>query len=1662
MTANFLLLWRHGGLCLALCLASLLAPSSPARAALLSSPAASCDPTIATCAPGGGSKPLCELLGTCPPGGGGGGGGPTCPAPPGGGSPSCGGAGPASVGGGGTGGVSVGGGNPINLLSGNKYQEETDLAPLPGVLGLELKRHYNSLSSYAGLAGAQWATSYETVLYDLGHQVQIVQADGRRITLQRGVGANARLCTSPQPQDGQVRIEGEGAERVFHWRWGDGRTLSFRSVGPMPSKGYPLHSITAATGERVQLAYNPLGDLSSITDPQGRKLVLAYGKPQAGKRALLQSASTPLGQIRYRHDELGRLTHVMHTAAGADKPHLTRLYHYEAAHQAGNVFALTGISVQAPGEHKGAPQRLSTYAYETSGRAILSTKGRPLQKGADGQVLPGTGVEQITLTYVQTATANEGAPDKTGEVQPRPQSLGRVQLTNSLGQTSTLTTAVIGGQLRLIEFTGAGCSTCGPVNRRYAYGTAGQLLRSIALDAQGQPLSAELISHDRWGRLAQRSRQVYSQGKPVGAPQWLQRYEYTDLRYADGSIALGQQPTRITQPSVIAGKTRSTEFEYNDKGQVLRIGERGWSPVNELGQMIPQGVALQRQLEFAYKTERGISVLTQELEPTQRFDPSGAEGQLPAAGQERADMRNAAERQPLAEGQGAAQMSERSAPNRLHVERAREGSVAERELALLSQGDLQAQRLFDDLGRVVAIRNPQQGWRTAVYNARNQLTESHEPTGARQQASWDEAGRIHKLLRFGPGAKTASQTLRWVYQADRLVLASITDKFGERRSRFEHDSAGRLLKEWLDILPAGALQAAMTESVTLGVAYQLDAKGRVLAQVFTDASGAQLQLTRTLSPEGKIQSIHSASALPRWLGGDGAVVTDVQWSQHAGEYFATSIAHADGSIDKFALRAEMAANPQALQEPSAAATAAEVPHQAATQRPGLEHDPSGRPRRFQTAQGLLSLSWNAGGQLEGIQGSQDSSLHIYDAQGRRVARLSQAPARGSRLALYFYEGTRLLAQTDARGRGQLAYAHLGYRPIAQFPMDGKAWHQRLKDWAFGAEVRHIHTDEVGQVLALSGKNKQFDAQRDQPLRYVGQIDDGDDGGLRYHGARFFDPVSRQFISPDPQGAADSVIEVASKERLNLYAYAGGRPDYFFDPDGAARIRYFAITTGANGQAIGTNQGFTQARWAFIVDNIASTPLATNALARLRNEYANNGKGLLFDAGGNFLGGNASTRTWDAGNGTAADFSAHYGAAAISLAEFTIDDMDDAAATRLIASYIPADWATLNEGASCPDRAGLLPPIKFLPGEADIHVTRNVNPAVAGMTGRQANVQRILNCNRASTLAVTYANDEERRRIVKYEAAAELQEGPAPSAIYRDCSRNNGCRSGTAIVVNGNSYYASYGRTQFIAETFLRTLNGMTGTLTAAERRSLRLDQEVRLPNGRMGSIADMLAIAQRRADRAARAFSNYRTRFGSALPLANATAAWNQLTAPQRSAFQSDTGLGRQEFIDMLMYQVEGRARTENEGKNAFGTEAAFRTLDGDGGTAFGDWLRWLYASQDEYNFVSKTFLKSNLDTVTRAPAIAANFVNGEAVGSDAHRNRQRVIEDELARRVAVLHNSGSVVNATSANLTVPGYVQDYVNEFTYSAGRGDWRSLRCSDELGASPGLQMRELRLR
>src|SRR5438067_11207176 len=80
-------------------------------------------------------------------------------------------------------------GNPINVMSGNKYQREEDMPAVPGVLGLELVRHFNSAFSGPGqpngVFGRGWHLSYETELVDRWGKVQVLEADGGRVIFDR-------------------------------------------------------------------------------------------------------------------------------------------------------------------------------------------------------------------------------------------------------------------------------------------------------------------------------------------------------------------------------------------------------------------------------------------------------------------------------------------------------------------------------------------------------------------------------------------------------------------------------------------------------------------------------------------------------------------------------------------------------------------------------------------------------------------------------------------------------------------------------------------------------------------------------------------------------------------------------------------------------------------------------------------------------------------------------------------------------------------------------------------------------------------------------------------------------------------------------------------------------------------------------------------------------------------------------------------------------------------------------------------------------------------------------------------------------------------------------------------------------------------------------------
>jgi RHS repeat-associated protein len=506
----------------------------------------------------------------------------------------CGGSGPASQGNGS--GTNQGAGNPINVINGNKYQQEVDMPALPGVLGLEIVRHYNSKLSgpdtRPGLVGRGWRLSYETYLIVQSKwTIDIIQADGTYSRFERTptnmkqyIGAGGIVTTSANSVDTE-----------HQWQWPDGRALLFNGQGK-------LVQIQAPTGEFVSLQYDPRGWLSKVTDPQNRVLNLIYldsatkqtsiakGEP---KFSGLQSIQSPLGVFSYQYGIAK--TQSMNIAANELTANLVKvikpsgsqwLYHYEDAR---HPTLLSGITLNGKGfDGVEVTQRLSTYGYDDKGRANLSVKGEPALLAIDEKtkqvLLPkrlaaGTGVEQVTLVWPKSGTSI---------------------VTNSLGQDTHYQFTRINGQDRITQVRGVGCANCGPVNIRYGYDAAGKLIETTQLDFLGKPILGTKTEFDTLGRITAVIPVAYVDGKPK-TMQWQIRYEY------EGQSS---QPSLVAKPSVFKGKEHQLRFVYNDRRQVVQMTETGFSPNADVGEIQKDiAVPIARATTYGYKLINNRSLL---------------------------------------------------------------------------------------------------------------------------------------------------------------------------------------------------------------------------------------------------------------------------------------------------------------------------------------------------------------------------------------------------------------------------------------------------------------------------------------------------------------------------------------------------------------------------------------------------------------------------------------------------------------------------------------------------------------------------------------------------------------------------------------------------------------------------------------------------------------------------------------------------------------------------------------------------------------------------------------------------------------------------------------------------------------------------------------------
>ncbi|TOA68083.1 RHS repeat-associated core domain-containing protein [Vibrio parahaemolyticus] len=244
-------------------------------------------------------------------------------------------------------------GNPINLATGNKYQQETDYVSA-GMEPLVFTRHYNSQLALSGKqsdVGIGWSHNYSNkVIFDKEshgeNMVVLHRPDGKELAFYR---TNAVWMPTWKSDDRLYKDSG--------WRYqrADGVVELYDSNGQ-------LIRIVHPSGNELDLNYTN-GKLDSVSDSFGRTLRFSYDQGKIIKMI------DPAGQT-FSYDYSNELLVAVH------KPDANqRSYHYEDSL---NPSLLTGLT-----DEKGS--RFATWFYDPSGRAVLSEHN--------------SGVDRTSVTY---------------------------------------------------------------------------------------------------------------------------------------------------------------------------------------------------------------------------------------------------------------------------------------------------------------------------------------------------------------------------------------------------------------------------------------------------------------------------------------------------------------------------------------------------------------------------------------------------------------------------------------------------------------------------------------------------------------------------------------------------------------------------------------------------------------------------------------------------------------------------------------------------------------------------------------------------------------------------------------------------------------------------------------------------------------------------------------------------------------------------------------------------------------------------------------------------------------------------------------------------------------------------------------------------------------
>jgi len=1106
-------------------------------------------------------------------------------------------------------------GNPIHVVTGNKYQREVDVA-LPA-LHLAFVRHYNSRSSHRGALGIGWTHGFDVRLSDRGDRLVLWQADGRRIDfrLDRDDPGTRRFRPS-QHGDGLFTADRGG----YEWHWRDRTVLGF-------DRNRRLRQIRDDQGRTLRLVRNSGGRLLQLVTEAGDSLSLRHDA-----RGRIDAVITPEGiAARYAYDDGDNLVRVEYPGKGI------RRYHYD---DPGDAHNLTGISVGADND---VLQRIKTWAYDAKDRGVLY---RPAQ--GDGQV---------ELVFED----------------------GRTRVTDSVKRSSLYFGGERNGIPVVARIEGPGCSPCQATRTsggvRYDYDEGANLVGLVSTDGSARRYERDTLGRviavtdsTSDGRSTSRLRLSYwrdtDEIETVARDSIKPGEEHAiTLRYReDGQIEerietgfaptpdTGYTPIRRSQRFAYAGN-RLTAVEafrpgtdaatrvvrdveagtfgvtFSDRGalQVLEWDDR-WRP--RLLQADDQ-----TPLELHYGPTGRIDAVTSDRGRLEfEYGPQGQLTEIrgPGGVGRRIHLRKRHARPDVVETGNKERPSASQAPPAPANARSGLRSVTDPRGMTTTYG-------IDDFGRRVFTQSPDSGLTLYDYDEDDHLRSKTTASNSTASFVHDAASRL-----IGMRTKDEMAQFDWTTQGPASRVAAIRTPEGIEQTQY--DDAGRV-KRQVDVIgarryvteyryaPSGDLESKrLPDGRVLEYRYRTrDSHPPELAEIVERRWGRKLPLVRDL----RLADASAGDRAEEWTARNG-IKTSLEWERDKLSHLRIGALHdfsydhdAQGRIIRIDDRGEVAARyrfdsrgrlefaltPSALSgyryDPNGNRTRivtdghpvdyeyAERGNQLAVMgrqsvpwlppmRFGVQAmvDASSRdgplmqkvsnvvetatlPARIRAhhsasgeveALGVLRFGYNANGQVVDVwRGAQHLAHYRYNVRAQRIAKQIFGVAG----ELHFlYENGRLSGEADASGKVRVQYLYLGQRPIAMLTEDATYF---------------VHANHLGAPIAVTDDTKRViwnatyapfgratvdeDPDRDGQsftlnLRLPGQYEDAETG-LHYNHHRYYDPDLGRYLSPDPLGLAAGP---------NPYVYAGNDPVNHIDPTG---LLLFAFDgTGNNDPPLG--------------------------------------------------------------------------------------------------------------------------------------------------------------------------------------------------------------------------------------------------------------------------------------------------------------------------------------------------------------------------------------------------------------------------------------------------------------------------------------------------------------